>query len=125
MDSFWDFLWLTISVFFFMAYLMVLFNVIADLFSDHQTSGWVKAVWVFFLIFVPALTALIYLIARGQGMAERQRAKMTALRQQNDAYIRDVAGASPADQISSAKALLDSGAITQPEFEQLKAKALA
>lgn len=125
MDSFWDFLWLTISVFFFMAYLMVLFNVIADLFSDRETSGWAKAVWVFFLIFVPALTALIYLIARGSGMADRQRAKMTALREQNDAYIRDVAGASPADQIASAKSLLDSGAISATEYEQLKAKALA
>ncbi|MET0469161.1 MAG: SHOCT domain-containing protein [Aeromicrobium sp.] len=125
MDSFWDFLWLTISVFFFMAYLMVLFNVIADLFSDHETSGVMKAVWVFFLIFVPALTALIYLIARGSGMAERQRAKMMALRQQNDEYIRDVAGSSPADQLASAKGLLDSGAISAQEYEQLKAKALA
>ncbi|MET1132644.1 MAG: SHOCT domain-containing protein [Aeromicrobium sp.] len=125
MDSFWDFLWLTISVFFFMAYLMVLFNVIADLFSDHETSGVMKAVWVFFLICVPALTALIYLIARGSGMAERQRAKMMALRQQNDEYIRDVAGSSPADQIASAKGLLDSGAISAQEYEQLKAKALA
>lgn len=125
MDSFWDFLWLTISVFFFMAYLMVLFNVIADLFSDHETSGVVKAVWVFFLIFVPALTALVYLIVRGPGMAERQRAKMNTLRAQNDAYIRDVAGQSPADQIASAKSLLDSGAITQAEFDQLKSKALA
>jgi len=125
MDSFWDFLWLTIAVFFFMAYLMVLFNVIADLFSDHETSGWVKAVWVFFLIFVPALTALIYLIVRGSGMAERQRAKMTALRDQSDTYIREVAGASPAEQIASAKSLLDSGAITAQEYDQLKAKALA
>lgn len=125
MDSFWDFLWLTISVFFFMAYLMVLFNVIADLFSDHETSGFMKAVWVFFLIFVPALTALVYLIARGGGMAERQRAKMMALRQQNDDYIREVAGSSPADQIASAKGLLDSGAISAQEYEQLKAKALA
>ncbi|MBA4607069.1 SHOCT domain-containing protein [Aeromicrobium sp. Marseille-Q0843] len=125
MDSFWDFLWLTISVFFFMAYLMVLFNVIADLFSDREASGWTKAIWVFFLIFVPALTALVYLIARGGGMADRQRAKMTALREQNDAYIRDVAGAAPADQIASAKSLLDSGAISAAEYEQLKAKALA
>lgn len=125
MDSFWDFLWLTISVFFFMAYLLVLFNIIADLFSDHEASGWVKAVWVFFLIFVPALTALIYLIARGGGMARRQRARYDAARAQSDAYIREVASASPADQISSAKSLLDSGAISQQEYEQLKAKALA
>lgn len=125
MDSFWDFLWLTISVFFFMAYLIVLFNVIIDLFGDHELSGWWKAIWVFFLIFVPALTALIYLVVRGGGMAQRQQAKMRSAQAQTDAYIRDVASQSPADQIASAKALLDSGAITQPEFDQLKAKALA
>ncbi len=125
MDSFWDFFWLTISIFFFMAYLMVLFNIIIDLFGDHELSGGWKAVWVFFLIFVPALTALVYLIARGGGMARRQQAKMESARQQTDAYIRDVASQSPADQITAAKGLLDSGAITQAEYDQLKSKALA
>ncbi len=124
MDSFWDFLWLTISIFFFVAYLIVLFNVIIDLFGDHELSGWWKAIWVFFLIFVPALTALVYLVVRGGGMAKRQQAKLRSAQAQTDAYIRDVAAQSPADQIASAKALLDAGTISQQEFDQLKAKAL-
>lgn len=125
MDSFWDFLWLTISVFFFVAYLIVLFNVIIDLFGDHELSGWWKAIWVFFLIFIPALTALVYLVVRGGGMAQRQQAKLRAAQAQTDSYIREVAAQSPADQITSAKALLDAGTISQTEFDQLKAKALA
>lgn len=125
MDSFWDFLWLAISVFFFLAYLIVLFNVIIDLFGDRELSGWWKAIWVFFLIFVPALTALVYLIVRGGGMAQRQHAKMQSAQAQTDAYIREVATATPADQITSAKALLDAGTITAAEFDRLKAKALA
>lgn len=124
MDSFWEFFWWTVSIFFFMAYLIVLFNVIVDLFRDHELSGWLKAVWVFFLILLPVLTSLIYLIARGGGMARRSAAQMQEARAQTDAYIREVAAA-PADQIASAKALLDSGAITAEEFDQLKAKALA
>lgn len=124
MDSFWEFFWWTVSIFFFMAYLIVLFNVIVDLFRDHELSGWLKAVWVFFLILVPVLTSLVYLIARGGGMARRSAAQMQEAKAQTDAYIREVA-ASPADQIASAKALLEGGAITPEEFDRLKAKALA
>ncbi|WP_313407224.1 SHOCT domain-containing protein [Aeromicrobium sp.] len=124
MDSFWEFFWWTVSIFFFMAYLIVLFNVIVDLFRDHELSGWLKAVWVFFLILLPVLTSLIYLVSRGGGMARRSAAQMQEAKAQTDAYIREVA-ASPADQIASAKALLDSGAITPDEFDRLKAKALA
>lgn len=124
MDSFWEFFWWTVSIFFFMAYLIVLFNVIVDLFRDHELSGWLKAVWVFFLILLPVLTSLIYLVSRGGGMARRSAAQMQEAKAQTDAYIREVA-ASPADQIASAKALLDSGAITPEEFDRLKAKALA
>ncbi|MBD8079354.1 SHOCT domain-containing protein [Cellulosimicrobium arenosum] len=105
---------------------MVLFQIIADLFRDTELSGWWKAVWIIFLIFLPVLTALIYLIARGRGMARRQAAMVAAAKQDTDSYIRDVATkSSPADQIASAKALLDAGTISQPEFDQLKAKALA
>lgn len=129
MDSFWDFFWFTVSFFLLMAYLVVLFQILTDLFRDKDVSGWIKAVWVFFLIFIPLLTSLIYLIARGQGMAERNLAAVQAHQAQTDAYIRDVAGSSsaassPADEIARAKGLLDSGAITQAEFDQLKAKAL-
>lgn len=125
MNNFWDVLWFTIVVFFYIAYLIVLFNIIIDLFRDRELSGGWKAVWVFFLIFVPALTALVYLIVRGGGMADRSAAQLQQSKAQTDAYIREVAGASPAEQITSAKELLDAGVITPDEFATLKAKALA
>ena len=125
-DAFLTVIW----IFVFVAWIMVLFTIIGDLFRDHQLSGWWKAVWIFFLIFVPFLTALIYLITRGKGMAERQMGRMREMQDQQAAYIRDVAGKSgggksAADSIADAKALLDNGTITQAEFDKLKAKALA
>ncbi|MCB7135281.1 SHOCT domain-containing protein [Cellulosimicrobium marinum] len=123
--DFWDFFWLLVWSFFFIAYLIVLFQIVADLFRDKELSGWWKAVWILFLIFLPVLTALIYLIARGRGMAERQVDAVSQAKQDTDAYIRKVAGSSPAEEIANAKALLDSGAITPEEFAHLKAKALA
>ena len=125
--DFWDFFWLLVWSFFFICYLMVLFHVIADLFRDRDLSGWWKALWIIFLIIFPFLALLIYLIARGKGMAERQAGAMREAQATTDQYIKSVAtqGASPADQIASAKSLLDSGAITQAEFDQLKQKALA
>ena len=128
MDSFWDFLWLVIVTFAFVAYLMVLFQILADLFRDHELSGWLKAVWIFFLIVAPFLGALVYIIGRGTGMTKRALAASADARAAADEYIKQVAGTSgpsPAEQITHAKALLDSGAITQSEYEQLKAKALA
>lgn len=127
MNSFWDFFWLLIWTFFLVMYLMILFHIIGDLFRDKDLSGWWKALWIIFLIIFPFLAAFIYLIARGRGMAERQAGEMRKAQVATDQYIKSVAsqGSSPADQIASAKSLLDSGAITQPEFEQLKAKALA
>lgn len=123
--NFWDFLWLMLSAFFFVAYLLVLFNIIADLFRDSELSGWVKAIWILFLIFLPALTALVYIITRGKGMAERSIASAHAQQRAADSYIRQVAGTSPAEQIATAKQLLDGGVISQPEFEALKTRALA
>lgn len=126
MDSFWDFFWFIISFFLLMAYLVVLFQILTDLFRDRDTSGWIKAVWVFCLIFIPIITSLIYLIVRGRSMTERSIAYSRAAQQDTDAYIRSVsAGAgSPADEIARAKDLLDSGAISQTEFDQLKSRAL-
>lgn len=125
-DSFWDFIWYTIVIFAFVAYLMILFYVLVDLFRDHKTSGWLKAVWIIFLILLPYLTVFVYLIARGTGMAERAQASDLEARKQAEAYIKQTAGTvSPSDQIASAKALLSDGTITQEEFDQLKAKALA
>ncbi len=123
--SFWNVFWLIIVSFAFIAYLMVMFNIIIDLFRDHGTSGWLKAVWFICLIFFPFLTAVVYLIARGPGMAERHAAALGQARSAQDDYIRSVAGSSSADQITQAKSLLESGAITQAEFDALKAKALA
>lgn len=123
--SFWDLIWWFLWAFVFVSYLFALFAIIADLFRDHKLSGWWKAVWVFFLIFFPIVTALVYLIARGQGMGRRQVEAAQAYKSAQDDYIKSVVGTSPADQIAQAKSLLDAGAISPAEFETLKAKALA
>ncbi|MFK4837981.1 SHOCT domain-containing protein [Microbacterium sp. ZW T2_14] len=126
--SFWDIIWWFLWIFFFMAYLFALFAVIGDLFRDHKLSGWWKAVWIIFLIFVPFLTLLVYLIARGNGMARRGAKQAAELQSAQDAYIKSVAGsgaASPADEIAKAKGLLDAGTITQAEYDAIKAKALS
>jgi Short C-terminal domain/Phospholipase_D-nuclease N-terminal len=117
--SFWFFIWICA--------LMVWFRCIFDLFGDSSLSGWGKAGWAILLIFVPWLGALIYLITRGRSMADRQMAALAERQAQQEKYIQQVAGApqTPADQIASAKGLLDSGAISQAEFDALKAKALA
>jgi hypothetical protein len=117
--SFWFFIWI--------AALMVWFRCLFDMFSDQTLSGWGKAGWALLLIFVPWLGALIYLIARGRSMTERQASAAAQAKAAQDQYIQQVAstGTTPADQIAQAKSLLDSGAITQPEFDALKSKALA
>jgi hypothetical protein len=124
MSNFWDSVWLIFSAFLFVAYLFVMFQVVTDLFRDDSVSGLGKAVWIVGLIFLPMLTALIYIISRGKGMAERQRAAVQRAKSDTDAYIRQVAGKSPAEQIADAKALLDAGTVTPEEFQRLKAKAL-
>jgi hypothetical protein len=125
-SSFGDLLLWFFWVFVFVAYLMVLFSIIGDLFRDHTLNGWLKALWIIFLIFVPFLTALVYLIARGSSMQKRSMEAASEMRAAQDAYIRQTAGStSAADDIAKAKSLLDSGAITQAEFDALKAKALA
>nr|WP_300152239.1 SHOCT domain-containing protein [Propionicimonas sp.] len=120
----WDFIWMFFTIFVFFAWLMALFSIIGDLFRDRALSGWAKAVWLLFLIFVPFLTALVYLIARGSGMAERALSQAKAQKSATDDYIRSVSGGA-AGEIAQAKALLDAGTITQTEFDALKAKALA
>ncbi len=117
--SFWFFIWI--------AALMVWFRCLFDLFRDKSLSGWAKAGWSVLLIFVPWVGALIYLIARGSSMTERQMAEVAEMKAAQDQYIHEVAGtkANPASQIADAKSLLDSGAINQTEFDALKAKALA
>jgi type VI protein secretion system component VasK len=126
MNSFGDFFWLLVWSFVFVFYLMILFQIIGDLFRDRDLSGWGKALWVIALIIFPFVTALIYLIARGRGMAERQAGEVRRVQEATDSHIEQVAGrGNPADQIATAKNLLDQGTITQTEFDQLKAAALA
>jgi len=124
-DSFGDFFWLLVWAFVFGCYLVVLFQIVLDLFRDQDLSGWWKAVWLIFLLVAPILGALIYVIARGSGMAERHQAA-TGRGRETDTYVPPpiISMSNPADQISSAQTLLDQGAITQAEFDQLKQKAL-
>jgi hypothetical protein len=125
-DAFWGLLWYSLVIFAFIAYLIILFNIIVDLFwRDHRTSGWIKAVWLVFLILFPYLTAIVYLIARGRGMALRAQREVSEAKLETDKYIREAAGRSPAQEIAHAKELLDAGTITPAEFESLKAKALS
>ena len=125
MTQFWDILQLIASTILFVAYLLVLFHVIVDLFRDPELGCGFKALWIIGLLFIPVLTLLVYLLARGGGMAERERAVYTQAKSDADAYIRQVAGKSPAEQIADAKALLDTGTINEAEYAKLKAKALS
>jgi hypothetical protein len=107
------------------AYLSVLFSIITDLFRDHETSGWAKALWMIFLFVIPFLSAMIYVVVKNDGMTRRSmEAAQQHIHAQND-YIRNVAGKSPTQQIADARELLDSGAINEEEFQAIKAKALA
>ena len=125
MSNFWDLLWLMFSAFMLVAYLFVMFQVVTDLFRDSELGGFAKALWIVGLILLPFLTALVYVIARGSGMARRQQAAVQRSQSEAESYIRQLAGKSPADQIADAKRLLDAGTITADEFARLKAKAMA
>jgi hypothetical protein len=123
-SDFWSFVWFFFWTFAFVAYLMTLFSIIGDIFRDHELNGWFKALWTLFLIFVPFITALVYLIARGRGMAERSERSHREAEDATRQYIRAAAGSSPADEIAKAKALFDAGTITQPEFDSIKSRVL-
>jgi len=121
-----DVLWTMILFFAWVAWIWVLIVIVGDLFRRHDTSGWVKALWIILLIVLPFLGVLIYLIANGQGMSERAAKDARANQAQFADYVQSVASTGgPAAEIEKAKALLDSGAIDQREFDALKAKALA
>ena len=124
-SNFWETIWQILVIFVLVAYLIVLFQIIVDLFRDKKLGGFSKAIWFLGLIFVPFLTALLYILFRGRGMSERQLEAVREARLETDAYIRSVAGGkSAAEQIADAKALLDSGTISADEFAKLKARAL-
>ena len=120
---FLDVLWTMIIFFCWVIWIWIVITVLVDLFRRHDVGGWGKAAWVIFVIVLPFLGVLIYLIAQHDGMRERSVKQAEAQKQAFDQYVRDAAGGSAAE-IAQAKELLDSGAITQEEFDTLKAKAL-
>ena len=123
---FLNILWSMIIFFVWVTWIWMMILILSDVFRRRDLSGWGKAGWTFFLIVLPFLGALIYLIAQSDGMAERRAQDVQGQRAQMDDYVRSVAGSGgPAAEIDKAKALLDSGAINQTEFDALKAKALA
>jgi Short C-terminal domain/Phospholipase_D-nuclease N-terminal len=123
---FLDVMWSIFIFFAWVIWIWFLITILADIFRRHDLSGWGKAGWTVFVIFVPFLAALIYLITQGQGIAERNASQAQAAQSQADAYIKSVAAqGDPSEQIRKGKELLDSGAITQDEYAALKAKALA
>jgi predicted PurR-regulated permease PerM len=117
----------TILIFFaFVIWLWILFTVFADIFRRHDASGWVKVLWIVIIILLPFLGVFVYLIAEHKGMTERAIKQQERSQSQMDQYVRSVASKSdPTEQIANAKRLLDSGTITQAEFDQIKQKALA
>jgi hypothetical protein len=121
LDVFW-----TIFIFFlWVLWLWILFTVFADIFRRNDLSGWGKAGWIIFTIVLPYLGVFIYLITQSKGMTQRNLDQARAQRAQFDDYVRSTAGGGAAAEIDRAKALLDSGAINQAEFEAIKQKALA
>jgi hypothetical protein len=122
-----DLIWTTIVIFFLIMFIWVFIMILSDLFRDHEMSGWGKAVWVVGLIIFPLLGSLVYLIARGQGMAERSAAQQQQARAELDSYIRSTAasgGTGPADELARLAELRNNGTITDAEFETAKAKVL-
>jgi Short C-terminal domain/Phospholipase_D-nuclease N-terminal len=110
-----------LSIFFFVIWIWILITILSDLFRDHELSGWTKAAWVFFLVFVPFLTALIYLGVRGSGMRERALKEQADAKAQFDSYVRETAS-SPVDELHKLSELHDKGTISDEEFEKMKAK---
>lgn len=123
--SFWSIFWFFFWVYAVLAFLTILFSVIADLFRDKSLKGWHKAVWLVGLIFLPFLSILVYLITRGDGMTARNEQHAVARQDAQSAYIRSVSGISLSDEITKARALLDAGTITDQEYTLIKQKALS
>jgi hypothetical protein len=124
--SFGELLLIALEIFFFVIWIWILITILTDLFRDHELSGWWKAVWVLFLVFIPFLTALIYLIARGQGMRDRTIKAQAEAKQHFDEYVRQQAhGGSAADELHKLNDLKEKGALSADEFEKAKAKLLA
>jgi hypothetical protein len=120
----WDWFWFSFWIFVYVAYLFTLIYIAIDIFRSRDLNGWLKALWVILLVFLPFITGLVYLIARGQGMAERSAGSRPEIVEYSDEEVRKVSFANPTDEIAKAAALRDQGVITDGEFQALKNKAL-
>ena len=125
LSNFWDVLLWLFWAYIYIAYLFAIVFVLGDVFRDRSLNGWLKALWVICLVFVPFLTVLVYLIARGKGMSERNAREFGGQRAASAPTVGGATGSSPTEEIARAQALLQTGTITQHEFETLKARALA
>jgi hypothetical protein len=123
--SFGELLLIALEIFFFVIWIWILITILTDLFRDHETSGWAKAAWVLFLVFIPFITALIYLIARGNGMRDRAIKAQADAKKHFDEYVREQASTSPADELHKLNELKEKGALSADEFEAAKSKLLA
>jgi len=123
--SFGELLLLVVEVFLFVIWIWILFTVITDLFRDHEMSGWAKALWIFLLVLIPYVTALVYLIARGAGMRERTIEAQAEAKKHFDEYVREEAHATPADELHKLNELREKGALSDEEFQRAKDKLLA
>jgi hypothetical protein len=122
--SFGELLLLVLEFFLFVAWIWILFAVISDLFRDHEMSGGGKAIWIIFLVFIPFLGVLVYLIARGHGMRDRALKAQAEAKHDFDSYVRQQAHTSPADELHKLNELREKGALSAEEFERAKAKLL-
>jgi hypothetical protein len=122
--TFGDLLLVVFEIFLFIVWVWILFTIITDLFRDHDMSGWAKGLWIILLVFIPYLTALVYLIINGSDMRERQLRAQAEAKHAADDYIRSAAQVSPADELHKLHELVEKGALTDAEYETAKAKLL-
>ena len=122
--SIWEAIWLVFVIFVFIVALMAIFSIVIDIFRDRELSGWAKAAWLVALVFFTLFTAIVYVIARGRGMAERSMKEQVQAKQDFDEYVRDVAGGGAASELERAASLHNEGKISDEEYATLKAKIL-
>jgi hypothetical protein len=122
--TFGEILLIVFEMFLFVVWIWILFTIITDLFRNHDMSGWLKGAWIILLIFIPYITALIYLIVYGNDMRERTLRAQAEAKHQADDYIRAAAQSSPADELHKLHELVEKGALTDAEYQQAKAKLL-
>lgn len=123
--TFGDILLMVFEIFLFVVWIWILFTIITDLFRNHEMSGWLKAVWLVVLVFIPYLAALVYLIVYGSDMRERQLRAQAEAKHEADHYIRAAAHTSPADELHKLHELVEKGALTEAEYDRAKQKLLA